>query len=358
MGSGGGITTIADHSTPVPGPQESFIFNHGPTISDGGVVFMSIHDGIGIYLATSEGIELVADGNTPHPGGVGNLWLNNVAPTISGDVVTFACAFGLYQSVDGEIEQALERNEDAPGGGEIISFEKQISSDGGDLAVRGSMSPNGGPVENGVWRVADGIREPISVLGDLLPPNFTSSVVYTGVPAIGPGSFAFTAGDWETEGLYLERASGLTRIVSRGDAMPGVADSFYTFYNLSVDGERVAFEGHGELFTSGIYAWHEGQLVEVIASGDALDGKTIAFASISHDAVSGDKVAFHVQFLGPSQGIYVATLGSPVAVPGLPPAFGWALAVALGLAGTRRLAAPTSPWLNRSSTEPTRPGRR
>ena len=71
VGSGGGLTKIADNSTPIPGGSgifTAFMIVSSPSISNGKVAFAaydSAHSGPGVYTNVGGGLTTVADSTTP-----------------------------------------------------------------------------------------------------------------------------------------------------------------------------------------------------------------------------------------------------------------------------------------------------
>ena len=75
LASAGGLTRIADTNTPIPGGNGNFVLLGGYDVDGNDVVFRGedVDELPGIYLATNGTIEVLADTNTPIPGGTGNF---------------------------------------------------------------------------------------------------------------------------------------------------------------------------------------------------------------------------------------------------------------------------------------------
>lgn len=344
VGSGGPITTIADFTTVVPESVETFSgFNLIPVISDGGVVFVGVSDGFaGIYLATDQGIEKVADRNTPHPGGGGALFIQNMNPNIGGAVVTFIGASptrttNIFRYSQGLLEVAVDENSSLPGGSGPLFFELPVANEGETLAIRAAHGTEGNSVY-GLWRMSDSAVEPVIEAGDLLPPAFNETYAYLSPPAIGSGTVAFVADNVTSSGVYADSGGGLLRIADRTTTVPGSSETFLGFHHVSADGDTVAFGGYSTLSTGGVFAWHRGKLMKVAVTGDSIDGKGVVQVYLSRNAVSGNRVAFRVWFEDSSVAVYAATLpDTSTPVPGISQSGACGLVLGLAVLGVVRL---------------------
>ncbi|MCP5155925.1 MAG: hypothetical protein H6983_17270 [Ectothiorhodospiraceae bacterium] len=179
--SGGVLTTVADTTTVVPGRTTTFQdFGAFPSLDDDGAVAFwgSTVDGspsaaLGIYRAGPAGIEVIADDDTPIPGGTANFRNTALSPSIDDGQVTFvggnasAGELGVYTGGPGTLRA---------------------------IADRSTAVPDGAPGE-----------------------TFTEFGFH---PTTANGNVAFTAlGDAGTVGLYAEVAGSLVKVVDQTDAI-------------------------------------------------------------------------------------------------------------------------------------------
>ena len=102
----------------------------------------------------------------------------------------------------------------------------------------------------------------------------------------------------------------------------------------SIDDDVVAFVGHSDSTTNnvGIYLDFGGNLIPLIDRFDTLDGKLIRDLNIGRHSLSGNELAFNVDFLDGTRAMYLATFS---AVPE-PTAFGLIIGPSLLAASLRR----------------------
>ena len=122
------FTKIADTNTPIPGGTGTFTgFGVAPSIDGGDVAFIGFGDpgftALGIYSTVGGTLGVVANLNTPIPGGTGNftnLGSNFDNPSIDGGVVAFhgtgTGQQGIYSKVGGTLGAVADLNTPIPGG--------------------------------------------------------------------------------------------------------------------------------------------------------------------------------------------------------------------------------------------------
>lgn len=120
------------------------------------------------------------------------------------------------------------------------------------------------------------------------------------------GSGCFTA-DLET--------GTITPVVTTSTKAPGGTSNFTGFSSASIDGEIIAFHAQSTGIASGLYLRHEGRLRKVIATGDPLDGKTVASQFITENSLAGGYLAFQVTFTDTTRGIYRLKISELVDAP-------------------------------------------
>lgn len=143
----GELQVIADCSTNVPNGRGNFI---GFSLSDLGldsnnVAFFAFStQEEGIYLSGDGELQMVADSNTPIPGGTGNFTSFSDPGVKNGRVVFIGNGLnqqqGIYISTDNSLQKVVDTNTTVPG--ETIKFAKfnHITLDGNNLAFVGYVS--------------------------------------------------------------------------------------------------------------------------------------------------------------------------------------------------------------------------
>jgi serine/threonine protein kinase/tetratricopeptide (TPR) repeat protein len=213
---GGPLTRIVDVNTPIPSGSGTFTGMAHTSVSGSTVAFRGMGgDGQnGIYAAPSAGgpVTVVADTNTPIPGGTGNFKLATF-PSVSGSTVAF-CGKGVGQEgiyvgpiAGGRLTRLADLNSPVPNGhGKLFSF--------------------------------------------TIPP-FNHNVV-----AMSGSAVAFQAIDGERQvGIYIGSAdgTGLRKLIAAGDTLDGRRVSWLTFDRTGLDGATFAFIASFTDGTSGVY---------------------------------------------------------------------------------------------------------
>ncbi|MBD2068068.1 hypothetical protein H6F93_11125 [Leptolyngbya sp. FACHB-671] len=345
---GDGLDKVVDTNTPIPGISNgSFTDFSDPSISGSNVAFLGLGDGgyqTGIYLSTEQDLAVVADFNTPIPSGNGNFAGFN-PPDLSGDNVAFLGTDGqsnpgIYLNSGDQLTVVADFNTPIPGGnGNFISFlSRAVSGDG--VAFLGS---DGGS-QVGIYTSVGGSLSVVADRNTLDPAsnnNFTPG--FFTPPALSGDNVAFggISVGWDQAGIYTKVGSQLN-VVATNSLNGGVLE-FINFMSVpSISGSNTAFlTGFG----SAIYTDLGGSFARLIGRDDTLDGKTLAsvdFSSTSN-GLSDNSLAFLARFSDGSQGIFRADLVSqppqPEPVPEPTPLLGLLLVGILGGA-SQRLSRP------------------
>ncbi|HEX2973532.1 MAG TPA: PEP-CTERM sorting domain-containing protein [Tepidisphaeraceae bacterium] len=318
---GHGLTTVADANTPVPGaPGESMAgmsFN-SVAISGTEVAFSarSTSDPLrsGVFATFNGALKTLATTNTPVPGGSGTFTsFGRVAR--SGDNVAFANA--QIRNRSGAWGRDLQYQASgiymSQGGGAVTKVVDETTKMPGKTStftgLYDSIDINGVNVAFVAWMdvyVADdsGIAR-----------RNTSSFLY---PQVG---VSLDGADVAFGDNYLcAWLDGTVQRLALGNATNG--DRYFSLIdrNPSIDNRTIVFGGKvtGAMGTGydlcdlgGIYMWRDGEISKVIDVNDTLDGKALANLHTGPDSLSGDNIAFHVQFKDGTEGIYVATVPEP-----------------------------------------------
>ncbi|HEY9666468.1 MAG TPA: PEP-CTERM sorting domain-containing protein [Coleofasciculaceae cyanobacterium] len=222
-------------------------------------------------------MNVVADENTPVPGGIGNFDYFRSSSLANGNVAFFGFAStligndytsqqGIYTNIGGSLNVVADLDTPVPGGqGNFVTFDYPVLDQNGNVAFKGFES-------------------------------FFSQ-----------------------QGIYTNIGSSLNVVADTNTAIPDGTKNFQSFGNFSFDNENIVFLGSSAEFASevesGIYTNISGSLEKVLAYGDSLDGKTIRGLNIGRQALSGNQIALLANFTDDSSGIYVATTTSETPVP-------------------------------------------
>ena len=369
------FTKIADTNTSIPEGPGNFITFSPPVIDDGNVAFVGFgsSEQQGIYTNIDSSLNVVADTNTPIPGGAGNF-INFLFPSLDNGNVAFtgegsSRQFGIYTDIGGLLNVVADTSTPVPGGtGTFLSFGTLPLLDNGNVAFRGSsvFEPQGIYTDTGgSLNVVAGTRTPIpggtGNFISLLNLSFDEgNVAFAGIGSgfqsgiytdIGgslnvlvdtntalPGGGTVNLGDpigpvldgrdiafgnTDPRGIYTIIEDSLNVVADTNTAIPGGTENFDSFGNLSFDNGNVAFVGADSYDLSvepreqlGIYTNFGGSLTKVIDLNDSLDGKTLSDFAFTNQALSGNKIAFLANFTDGSHAIYVATANDePTPIP-------------------------------------------
>jgi hypothetical protein len=306
--SGGALTTVADHSTPIPGRSETFFGFTDPSTSAGNVAFFGWGppDYVGAVYASLGGVLTeIVDYGDPAPGGGGPLNLDQAMPSIDGARVAFgahpgADPYAIYTSVAGVLELMADASTPVPGGSGSLFLRGPVSLDATGAAFDAFSGSVGGIyVANlGVARVVADTTTPI-------PGDTGTFTAFGRGPASDSGNVAFEGIGSNTSGIYAEIAGSLV-LVSDSEVLIDSA----TETGLSMSADAVAYHGGNDLGT-GIYLYRGGQREVVIASGDSLDGRVVSGFLFGRDGLSGDQLAFTAFYDDGTSAVYLANIPEP-----------------------------------------------
>ncbi|MBD1869863.1 hypothetical protein H6F88_22095 [Oculatella sp. FACHB-28] len=345
-GLGDGLDKVVDTNTPIPGsPNGSFTNFIDSSISGSNVAFLGFGDGssqTGIYLSTEQGLAVVADRNTPIPGGNGNFTGFNV-PDLSGNNVVFLGTNGqgspgIYLDNGDQLTVVADPNTPIPGGtGNFISFlSRAVSEDG--VAFQGI-----GRDQSGIYTNIGGSLAVVADRNTLDPASNNNFTDFFMPPALSGDNVAFggLSVGWDQAGIYTKVGSQLNAVATNSPDR-GVLEFINFMSAPSISGSNTAFLAG---FDSAIYTDVGGSFARLIGRDDTLDGKTLTsvdFSPISN-GLSDGSLAFLARFSDGSQGIFRADLVSqppqPEPVPEPTPLLGLLLVGILGGA-SQRLSRP------------------
>ncbi len=223
----GGLGRVADLNTAVPSGTGNFtLFEAAASFDDGNVAFQGDDSGQrGIYASTSEGLNRVADVNTPIPSGSGSFRFLR-PPVIDGSNVAFKGQGlgqeGIYSDLGG-LHRVADLNTPIPSGtGNFVSF-GDPSFDGGNLAFRGS-----GPGQAGIYTTLDGSLNKVIDRTDALDGKNLSNL--TG-PSLGPEGLS--GRNVAFEAAFEDGSSGVYVALAEHRWASGTTGSWMTADNWS-----------------------------------------------------------------------------------------------------------------------------
>jgi len=319
--AGGILESIANLGTPVPGGSGMFVqFSPAPKTSGGAVVFRGsggMNQRQGIYIFSDDGPSVVADSNTPIPGGAGNFEMFFAEVSIHDGDVAFAGRggnpqVGVYALIDGAVSVVADVNTPIPGGignFDFLPLQYPPIDDGKVSFVGGSVAEN-------VAGIYTNLHGPLSVVVDFMTPipGGTLNFGNVGIGALRNGRFAFYGADAPTNpteaGIFTDVSGMLSPVVTLATPVPEGTGPFTAFIGPAFDGAHVAFIGLESSGRRGIYTNLTGPLTKIIATGDRLDGRTVnASQGVTlsiNDGLDGYRMAFLAGFTDGSRGVYVA----------------------------------------------------
>jgi hypothetical protein len=313
---GNKLRVVADSNTPIPGGTGSFTSLFSPSLDNGNVAFSSG----GIYISVGNKLRVIADSNTPIPGGTGNFTYVNF-PSLDNGNVAFAggsTSFetGIYIKVGDQLKVVADSNTPIPGGTGNFTFLFSPSLDNGDVAFASDF-----PVASGIYANIGGKLKVIADRNTPIP-NGTGNFGGFRSPSLDNGNVAF-AGLIPgprlqlPTGIYINVGGKLKVVADRNTPIPDGTGNFGSFISVSLNDGNVAFVGDDDADATiypplpqqqGIYTTLGGSLKKVIARNDSLDGKIVSSVAIDREALSKNRIAFVAEFTDGSRGIYVGTL--------------------------------------------------
>lgn len=273
---------IVDTATAIPGGSGTFeALPANPCISGSDLAFAGtgMSGQAGVYAVMNNMLAVVADTNTPLPGGIDPFAFTAgfPNPSCSGDSVIFkglgsGIQQGIYALISGSLEVVADTHTAIPDGtGNFVSYP-------------------GSPI-------------------------FPGSPIYPGQPVISGNDAVFLGmGTGGQEGVYSRMNGMLEVIADLNTPVPGQAENFTGFPgDASISGSDVAFVGMGAGGLEGVYSLMNNMLEVVADTTTAIPGGSGLFtfaAGLPIPMASGDNVVFKGSGTGGQQGIYLLMNGS------------------------------------------------
>ncbi len=372
----GSLVLIADATTPIPGGAGNFnSFGDLQPLGGGDFVFAGFGSGQeGIYAYVDGSLTVIADLNTPVPGGTGNfVQIMEFSVSSDGDIFFIGLGLspqrGIYKFSNGSLSLIVNNETFANGFATFGDFRNPVPLGGGNVAFMGSV-PAG---EGGIYAVINGvldfkvgfntlypggtepfaqidsvvsldgnigfrgfssaeqggllviIEDSISVIADLSTTVPGGSETFSGfdpLVSLGGGNAVFRAGTQTQDGIYTYIAGALAKVADQSTPIPGGTGNFTSVFNpISMGGDDIAFTGQGSDFQFGVYTYIDGEIAVVADTGTPIPGGSGNFTSILNSGwLGGENLVLSGAGTGQS-GIYtfidgtielVADLNTPV----------------------------------------------
>ncbi|MEE8156178.1 MAG: hypothetical protein V3T53_14590 [Phycisphaerales bacterium] len=337
---GGELVSIMNSSKPPPGFDQPF-GNHffsgsHPAIDGENVVFAGTsQDEFGAFQAIWARIDdvwrSIARCDEPAPdGGIFVTFRGpfGVSPSISGENIAFGAVTtmsrGIFAYIDGSLRLIANTNTPVPGGrGTFLNF--GLLS-GTSPSISGSNVAFGGCTEagQGIYAYIDGSLQVIADTNTRSPDGGTFHIfaMHEGAsPAISGQNIAFgarTTNDFSGHAIFAYIDGSLQLIVDNYTEVPGGAGELFAHFGTfsgadpSISGENVAFGAKIDkgFNTWGIYAFIDGALRTIADTDTIVPGREVTFNHFylvlgTSPAIDGDEVAFGGVAVG-GEGIYAS----------------------------------------------------
>lgn len=268
---GGTLQVVANNATPIPGGSGTFTNFGWATVRGGEVVFRGQAAGQdGIYAWSAGVLRPVADRNTPVPGGPGlftSFGPGNSVPMIDDGVVVFKGTGsngerGVYRDDHGTLSVVADLDTPIPGGtGNFTDFDRNFffagNVRGGRIAFVGA-----GTDQLGIY-LHDGAALSVIVDRNTLVPDSTATLFAFGTQGFGfdNGAVSFLGDASGAPQAIYTTLGGVLRITVPTTVLPGTpgnppGQSFaYGTYGWSLNGNMLAFHvgNHGGTFEQAVY---------------------------------------------------------------------------------------------------------
>lgn len=321
---GGAVHVVADTTMLVPGQTDTFYSFGIPSISGGNVAFTGTYGPTpdsrkeGIYKSVGGTLSMVADADTPIPGGTGTFTHYQGAVSLDGEDLGFRGMKldqdGVYTSIGGSLSMVADKHTSVPGGTGNFNWFWHPSFDEGSVAFQADQRVGSYSTFNGVYTNLGGTLHAVADENTLMPGETVKFVGFGWDVSLDGDRVAFTGGGGTAsvsrQGVFIydNSAGSLVAIVDQDTLIPGGTGDFRSFSTPTLDGENLVFFGWGDdlgesVSQNGIYAFIDGQLTEVVSTSTLLDdfaGYNRMDIHFTSEGFSGDSLVFSVTFLAES----------------------------------------------------------
>jgi hypothetical protein len=226
----GTLQVVADRTTAIPSGIVNFGGTGVPWLNGGNAVFFGQAPGgipvqNGIYSNISGTVDIVADLNTSVPGGAGNFLGFKLTPSLDGNFAAFAgldaaAKEGVYTNLGGSLRVVADTNTPIPGGTgnftRLAGLDGAALIDGETIAFRGS--------EPGIGGIYVEIEGSLQVVADTntAVPSETGTFDILGTFSLDGGQVAFRGNEGSgdlRQGIYIFADGGLSKIINLSDTL-------------------------------------------------------------------------------------------------------------------------------------------
>jgi PEP-CTERM motif len=249
---GGVLNVVVDTNTAIPGGIGNFTFLNLPSLSNGNVAFLG-RDSMGqdgIYTNIGGSLNVVADRNTAIPGGTGNFAVFRNFPSLNNESVAFIGGsvgqLGVYTNLGGVLNVVANTNTPIPGGtGNFTGFGRFTSLNNGTLAFQGF----GAAKQQGIYSNLNGVLNLVANTNTPIPDGTGNFTGFYDPSWLNNGTVAFLGlGSTGQKGIYANLNSTLTKVIDLSDLLDGKTISDLSFSTEGLSGSQIAFQA---IFTDG-----------------------------------------------------------------------------------------------------------
>jgi hypothetical protein len=310
---GGSPQLVLQNDMP-PKTNSPFGGMYGFSMSGENFAFEAPHFDDGLYAWLNGRVVQVASSTGGPPGG--GRYTGFPRPSLEGDTVYFAAEVsspslvyraGLYRLRNDTVDLIAGGQ-----GGIRFNYVRPPDAGGNGTVLFGAGDENG---KSGLYLFNGTSVETVADTRTVAPGGGGRTFTALDFPyAYGGDGIAFLARDEPSANFYnlYARVDGELRLLARGSERP--EDWFALNDNsiVSISGDRVAYmaiERQGQAYSLMLHA--DGENQRLVGAGDTILGKRVREVFISHQAMSGDEVAFYAAFQDNSAGIFVMTVPEP-----------------------------------------------
>ena len=246
---------------------------------------------------------LIADTNTPVPGGTGSFTKLDRHPSARGGNVAFRAEgsdgqVGAYTDIGGVLGLVADTNTSIPGGtgsfsaiGREASFGGTLSFDGINLAFRGL----GASDQDGIYTNEGGTLRAVADTNTPIPGAAGTFLGFRFDPSIDSGNIAFAGSDttvtYSADGVYTEIGGMLDVVADSSTPIPGGSGNFSGFDIVSMDGTDTAFRAFAPSYI-GLVTYIDGAFNVVMDLSTPIPGDTETFTLFGAATLDGGNVVF------------------------------------------------------------------
>jgi hypothetical protein len=303
---GGQLRLALAVGTPIPSTGGFFTEFGMPVPAQSALAFIGLgsHRTSGIYVKSGEVLTRIADTSTPVPGGAGSFSQFAALDFDPSGAITFVAAdamgaLGVYLASFPQqqpIRMLANAQTPIPGGGGNFDYFSDPSVAAGSVAFFASRTGHP-PAGVGIYVSSGGALRPAATTKTPVP-GAAGTFYGFGSPSISGGTVVFHAiGTAGSDGIYAQTGTGPVSVVADlNTPVPGAAGTFQAFFNddPSIDGDTVAFCAGYSQTQYGLFARVKGKIVRVVTTEDTINGQAVIFTGLTTNQLGGGVLAFYV----------------------------------------------------------------